>query len=47
MGALLTSVGAISAIWGSLWYLWDHNANAPIYLLAVGLFGLIAGGALS
>ncbi len=30
---LLPSIGAILVIWGGTWYLWDHNAKPPIYLL--------------
>jgi hypothetical protein len=43
MSAALLNVGAISGLWGIVWYAWDHKANAPGYLLALCLFGLIVG----
>ena len=47
MSAVLLNVGAIAAIWGILWSLWDHNADAPRYMLEIALAALFAGIALS
>jgi len=47
VSAVLLNIGSIAGIWGVIWYLWDHRANAPGYLLAIGLTGLIVGSAMS
>jgi hypothetical protein len=43
MTGLLESIGAFLILWGMLWYLWDKFADAPAYLLGVGLLSLLAG----
>jgi len=35
--------GAILAIWGMGWTLWDHNADAPGYLIGASLVSLLIG----
>jgi hypothetical protein len=47
MSGLLLNIGAIAALWGILWYLWDHNADAPRWLMVCGLAGLITGNIIS
>lgn len=33
----LVDIGVLLGFWGMLWYAWDHNADAPAYLLVSGL----------
>jgi hypothetical protein len=43
MSGILLNIGVVSGLWGTVWYLWDHRATPPIYLIAVGFVGLISG----
>lgn len=43
----MLNIGAIAVIWGVLWFLWDHKADAPCYLLVIALWALAVGSALS
>jgi hypothetical protein len=47
VSAVLLNIGAVASLWGVLWYMWDHNANAPAWLLGVGLTCLVTGSLLS
>jgi len=47
MSILLTNVGAIAAMWGIFWLMWDHNARAPGWILGVALALLLAGSAMA
>jgi len=47
MRAILLNLGATATLWGVLWFLWDHYARAPGYLLGFAIVALIAGSALT
>lgn len=47
MSTVLINVGAVSIIWGVLWVMWDTLADAPGWLMALGLISLLVGAALS
>ena len=47
MSGVLLNIGAIAGIWGVLWFMWDHYASAPGWLLGTAIVCLIVGSALS
>ena len=48
MSGILLNVGAMAAIWGLIWRLWDNSAFLPVGLLmGIAIVCLIAGGALA
>jgi len=47
MTAILLNLGTVATIWGALWYLWDHNARAPGWILGAAICFLATGGMLS
>jgi hypothetical protein len=45
MDLLGAAIAPIIALWGIIWFMWDHNSTAPIYLLVAALVMLILSGA--
>ena len=43
ISGLLLNIGTIIGFWGVIWYMWDHRATAPGWLLGAGLICLLAG----
>ena len=43
MSGMLQSIGVIMGLWGVLWYMWDHQAGVPIWLMGCGLLCLATG----
>jgi hypothetical protein len=43
MSGIILNIGVVSGVWGAVWYMWDHRAIPPIYLIGVGFVGLIVG----
>lgn len=47
MSAVFLHLGAATALCGAFWYMWDHSADAPAWLLGTGIASLLIGYALS
>lgn len=43
MSAVLQNVGTVLCLWGCFWFMWDHRATAPGYILVLGLVALTLG----
>lgn len=46
MSWALQDIGALLGIWGIIWHMWDHYADAPGWLLGACLFLLALGAVL-